>query len=79
MIDHMQCRDLPEGWDSALPIFPADAKGMAMATRDSSGKVLDAIAEKMLWRQTAPQPKAAIRKFPKLLYDQRSTLENLPI
>jgi transketolase len=46
-IDRMQRRDLPEGWDSALPIFPADAKGMA--TRDSSGKVLNAIAEKMPW------------------------------
>lgn len=46
-IDRMQRRDLPEDWDSALPIFPADAKGMA--TRDSSGKVLNAIAEKMPW------------------------------
>ncbi len=46
-IDHMQRRDLPEGWDSALPTFPADAKGMA--TRDSSGKVLNAIAEKVPW------------------------------
>lgn len=46
-IDRMQRRDLPEGWDSALPIFPADAKGMA--TRDSSGKVLNAIAQKMPW------------------------------
>src|SRR5665647_3071603 len=46
-IDHMQRRDLPKGWDSALPIFPADAKGMA--TRDSSGKVLNAIAAKMPW------------------------------
>jgi len=46
-IDRMQRRDLPEGWDSALPVFPADAKGMA--TRDSSGKVLNAIAAKMPW------------------------------
>ena len=46
-IDCMQRRDLPEGWDSALPTFPADAKGMA--TRDSSGKVLNAIAEKVPW------------------------------
>ena len=35
-IDRMQRRDLPEGWDSALPSFPADAKGMA--TRDASGQ-----------------------------------------
>lgn len=46
-IDRMQRRDLPEGWDSALPVFPADAKGMA--TRDASGKVLNAIAAKMPW------------------------------
>lgn len=46
-IDHMQRRDLPEGWDSALPTFPADAKGMA--TRDSSGEVLNAVAEKVPW------------------------------
>jgi transketolase len=46
-LDRMQRRDLPEGWDSALPSFPADAKGMA--TRDASGKVLNAIAEKVPW------------------------------
>lgn len=46
-IDCMQRRDLPDGWDSALPAFAADAKGMA--TRDSSGKVLNSIAEKMPW------------------------------
>ncbi|MCW5873620.1 MAG: transketolase [Anaerolineales bacterium] len=34
--------ELPAGWDAALPQFPADAKGMA--TRVSSGKVINAIA-----------------------------------
>jgi transketolase len=34
--------DLPPDWESALPFFPADAKGMA--TRVSSGKVLNALA-----------------------------------
>jgi transketolase len=34
--------ELPEGWEEALPVFPADAKGMA--TRAASGKVLNAIA-----------------------------------
>lgn len=38
-------RRLPEGWDSNLPVFPADAKGMA--TRSSSGKVLNAVSEKL--------------------------------
>ena len=32
----------PEGWDSGLPAFPADRKGMA--TRNSSGLVLNAVA-----------------------------------
>ncbi|WP_336486815.1 transketolase [Methylobacterium nigriterrae] len=34
---------LPEGWDRDIPVFPADAKGLA--TRESSGKVLNAIAQ----------------------------------
>jgi len=46
-IEQMQRRDLPEGWDNALPSFPVDAKGMA--TRESSGKVLNAIARNMPW------------------------------
>lgn len=38
-------RELPADWKSALPNFPADAKGMA--TRASSGKVLNALAKKL--------------------------------
>jgi transketolase len=38
---------LPEQWDRELPTFPADAKGLA--TRESSGKVLDAIAKTVPW------------------------------
>jgi transketolase len=38
---------LPTGWDDAIPTFPADAKGMA--SRASSGKVLNAIAEQIPW------------------------------
>ncbi|TWT95794.1 transketolase [Neorhodopirellula pilleata] len=34
---------LPEGWDKDIPVFEADAKGDA--TRNSSGKVLNAIAK----------------------------------
>ena len=37
--------ELPEGWDADLPIFPVDEKGMA--TRASSGKVLNALSEKL--------------------------------
>jgi transketolase len=46
-IDRMQKRELPEGWDAALPAFAADTKGLA--TRDSSGKVLNAIAPRFPW------------------------------
>jgi transketolase len=38
---------LPEGWDADLPTFPADAKGIA--TRESSGKVLNAVAKNVPW------------------------------
>jgi transketolase len=38
---------LPEQWDRELPNFPAEEKGPA--TRDASGKVLDAIAKTVPW------------------------------
>ncbi len=37
--------ELPPGWDADIPVFPADAKGMA--TRDAGGKVMNAIAPKL--------------------------------
>ena len=43
----MQKRELPAGWDKELSEFPADPKGQA--TRDSSGKVLNAIAKHVPW------------------------------
>jgi transketolase len=46
-IERMQRRDLPEGWEDALPSFPADPTGMA--TRVSSGQVLNAVAEAVPW------------------------------
>jgi transketolase len=38
-------RNLPEGWDSDIPVFPPDSKGSA--TRISSGNILNAIAPKI--------------------------------
>jgi transketolase len=38
-------REFPSGWEADLPVFPADEKGMA--TRTSSGKVLNALAAKL--------------------------------
>ena len=46
-LDQMQHRELPGGWDKNLPTFPADAKGMA--TRESGGKVLNALAQNIPW------------------------------
>jgi transketolase len=46
-IEQMQHRDLPQGWDSDLPVFAADAKGLA--GRDASGAALNAIARKVPW------------------------------
>lgn len=40
-------RQTPEGWDKDLPTFAVDGKGMA--TRDASGKVLNAIAKNSPW------------------------------
>ncbi|HTF90247.1 MAG TPA: transketolase [Planctomycetota bacterium] len=43
----IQRRQLPAGWDKELPTFPADPKGVA--GRDSSAKVLNAIAKNVPW------------------------------
>ena len=46
-LERMQSRQPADGWDKDLPTFPPDAKGLA--TRDSSGKVLNAIAKNDPW------------------------------
>jgi transketolase len=46
-VKHIFEGTLPDGWEKSLPTFPADAKGMA--TRDSSGKVLNAVAKAVPW------------------------------
>ncbi len=46
-IDMILADELPSGWDAELPAFPADAKGVA--TRDASGKVLNAVAPHIPW------------------------------
>ncbi|HEY3097898.1 MAG TPA: transketolase [Methylomirabilota bacterium] len=46
-IDQMQRRELPAEWDRELPVFPADAKGVA--GRDASGKVLNVLAQSIPW------------------------------
>ncbi|MFM8411484.1 MAG: transketolase-like TK C-terminal-containing protein, partial [Alphaproteobacteria bacterium] len=46
-IDTLEAGRLPAGWDRDLVAFPADAKGLA--TRESSGKVLNAVAKNVPW------------------------------
>src|SRR5262249_898439 len=42
-IEQMQRRDLPNGWDRNLPVFPPDPQGLA--GRAASGKVLNVLAQ----------------------------------
>jgi transketolase len=46
-LHRMQRRLLPERWDKNLPVFPADPKGLA--TRDSSAKALNVLAQNVPW------------------------------
>ena len=45
--------ELPAGWDASLPVYPADAKGVA--TRKASGEVINALAAELpeLWGGSA--------------------------
>jgi transketolase len=53
LFDRLAKRELPDGWEAALPVFPADAKGTG--TRRSSGKILTALAPVLpeLWGGSA--------------------------
>jgi transketolase len=46
-IECMQRRELPDGWDNGFVSFAADPKGVA--SRDSSGQVLNAVASRYPW------------------------------
>lgn len=46
-LDRMARRALPDGWATDLPTFPSDPKGLA--SRESSAKVLNAIAPRFPW------------------------------
>jgi transketolase len=46
-LDAIAAGSLPAGWDSALPVFAPDAKGIA--TREASGQVLNALAARIPW------------------------------
>jgi transketolase len=46
-LERIARRELPDDWDAEVKPFPADAKGMA--SRASSGKVLNQVARRMPW------------------------------
>ena len=46
-LDRIQRRELPDGWDSALPTFAPDPKGIA--SRDSSSQVMNLLAQHLPW------------------------------
>lgn len=57
-------RELPEGWDADIPVWPADSKGVA--SRQSSGDVLNAVAKHLPWliggsADLAPSTKTVIK------------------
>ncbi len=66
-LDLLLVNQLPEGWDADIPTFDADEKGLA--TRDSGGKVLNAIVKKVPWllggsADLAPSTKTDIKGAP---------------
>jgi transketolase len=46
-LNRMQKRTLPDDWDADIPTFEPDPKGIA--SRDSSGRVLNAVAGRVPW------------------------------
>lgn len=64
-IEHMLAGSLPDGWDADIPSFEPDAKGLA--SRDSGGKVLNAIVNRIPWlvggsADLAPSTKTDIKE-----------------
>jgi transketolase len=62
-LDNLMADKLPDGWEADIPTFETDEKGLA--TRDSSGKVLNAIVKRVPWlvggsADLAPSTKTAI-------------------
>ncbi len=46
-LEQLLAGQIPAGWEESLPVFPADPKGLA--TRESSGQVLNAVAKRVPW------------------------------
>ena len=78
LLDRLQTRTLPAGWDESLPVFEADAKGVA--TRKASGGVLAAIAPALpeLWGGSADLAESnntTPKGEPSFIPEERSTTD----
>ena len=65
-LDAMRAGKLPANWDANLPTFDADPKGIA--SRDSGGKVLNALAANIPWlvggsADLSPSTKTDLKNF----------------
>jgi transketolase len=65
-LDAMRAGKLPANWDANLPTFEADPKGIA--SRDSGGKVLNALAANIPWlvggsADLSPSTKTDLKNF----------------
>ncbi|WP_019137224.1 transketolase [Cellulomonas massiliensis] len=77
LLDRLQARELPAGWEDALPVFEA---GKAVATRAASGNVLSAIGPVLpeLWGGSADlagSNNTTMKGQPSFLPAKRSTHE----
>ena len=66
-LNRMQKRTLPDGWDADIPTFDPDPKGLA--TRESNGRVLNAVAGRVPWllggaADLAPSTKTMLKGLP---------------
>jgi transketolase len=71
-LNRMQKRTLPDDWDADIPTFDPDAKGLA--TRDSNGRVLNAVAGRVPWllggaSDLAPSTKTMLKGLPSFEWD----------
>ncbi|MGH7056271.1 MAG: transketolase [Acetobacteraceae bacterium] len=72
-VEQVRMHELPDGWDKGLPSFDADPKGIA--TRDASGKVLNALGERIPWLVGGAADLAPSTKT-RLLFDGAGDLES---
>ncbi len=78
LLDRLVARELPPGWSTGLPTYPADPKGLA--TRKVSGEVLAALAPVLpeLWGGSADLAESnntSVKGEPSFLPEDRQTKE----